>query len=91
MIYRITRQETKEGLKLMITGLPDYQPPAKNAARIRMAEGEWLLLPAEEAIEVRYELFIDVGAVPAYFANRRLATVVGRTLANLSAQFPCSA
>jgi hypothetical protein len=92
MIYRITRQETADqGLKLIITGLPDYEPPVRNAERIRAAAGEWLLRPLGNGIQVSYELYVDVGSVPVFFANRRLATVVGRTLANLSARFPCSA
>lgn len=92
MIYRITREETvDQGLKLIITGLPNYEPPVRNAERIRAAAGEWLLRPVGNGIQVNYELYVDVGSVPVFFANRRLATVVGQTLANLSARFPCSA
>lgn len=91
MVYRIARQES-EGpvIRLVVTGLPDYQPPEENAERIRVAAGEWRLEPITGGTRVGYELYVDPGSVPAYFANRRLATVVGQTLANLAAQFPCN-
>ncbi len=92
MVYRITRMpRSEEGLRLRVTGLPDYQPPNRNVARLVAAEGLWLLQPAADGINVRYQLYVDPGRVPQSAANRRLATVVGRTLANLSARFPCTA
>ncbi|MEJ2088027.1 MAG: hypothetical protein P8Y69_06060, partial [Gammaproteobacteria bacterium] len=91
MVYRITRHDTgHDGVRLVITGLPDHQPLADGAVRIRAAAGEWYLAPAASGIRVSYELFVDPGPVPPYFANRRMATVVGRTLANLAARFPCT-
>lgn len=90
MIYRITRLEGNyQGLRLQLTGLPDYQPPVESAERIRAAAGEWRLLPDETGVRVSYELYVDPGAAPRFMANRRLANVVGKTLANLAARFPC--
>jgi len=90
MIYRITREAASENsIRLVMTGLPDYQPPEETAERIRTAEGAWHLTLVEDHTRVSYELYVDPGSVPAFLANRRLATVVGRTLANLSAEFPC--
>jgi hypothetical protein len=91
MVYRIAREKSEDPVvRLVVTGLPDYQPPEKNAERIRVAAGEWRLEPIPGGTRVSYELYVDPGSVPAYFANRRLATVVGQTLANLAAQFPCT-
>lgn len=89
MIYRIARAPAPEGLKLELTGLPDYAPPDKSATRIRAAAGEWRLLPSATGIDVSYELYLDPGRVPRYLANQRLAAAVGQTLANLAARFPC--
>ena len=90
MIYRISRQEADdESLRLIVTGQPDYQPLADNAERIQAATGEWYLIPAAGGITVSYELYVHPGAVPRSLANRRLATAVGLTLANLAAAFPC--
>jgi hypothetical protein len=90
MVYRITRHEAEaSAIHLELTGLPDYAPPEDDVERIKVAEGEWRLAPSGARTEVSYELYLDPGAVPAYLANRRLAYVVGRTLANLAAQFPC--
>ncbi|MEM8768388.1 MAG: hypothetical protein AAGE43_13135 [Pseudomonadota bacterium] len=91
MVYRVTRgPTTNEGLKLSMVGLPDYQHPAQNATRLVAAEGQWRLWPAADVINVEYQLYVHPGGVPAFAANRRLATVVGRTLANLAARFPCT-
>jgi len=91
MVYRISREESDvDGIKLLITGLPDYWPISDKAERIRAATGQWQLTPADSGIRVRYELYVHPGAAPAFVANRRLATVVGQTLANLASQFPCT-
>ena len=90
MVYRITRMEgDSQDLKLAVTGLPDYQPPRENTERIQEAAGEWHLVPFERGIRVRYQLYVHPGTGPAYFVNRRLAAAVGKTLANLAAEFPC--
>lgn len=91
MVYRITRRDAgPDAVLLELTGLPDYAPPEEDVERILAAEGEWRLAPSGNRTRVSYELYLNPGGVPAYFANRRLAVVVGRTLANLAAQFPCS-
>lgn len=91
MVYRITRvPAADEGLRLSVVGLPDYQPPARNVTRLVAAEGQWRLRPAAKVINVEYQLYVHPGGVPAFAANRRLATVVGQTLANLAARFPCT-
>jgi hypothetical protein len=91
MIYRISRLEGDyQGLHLLLTGLPEYEPPIEHVERIRAAEGEWRLVPEGVGVRVGYELFVDPGSAPRFLANRRLANVVGKTLANLSAQFPCA-
>lgn len=95
MVYQITRHsETEdgvaEGVHLSVLGLPDYHPEEKNVTRIREAAGQWHLLQQDDGIDVSYQLYVHPGSVPAFAANRRLATVVGKTLANLAAQFPCA-
>ena len=90
MVYRITRLEgDSHDLRLALIGLPDYQPPQENIERIQEAAGEWHLVPFERGIRVRYQLYVHPGSGPAYFVNRRLASAVGKTLANLAAEFPC--
>lgn len=92
MVYQITRLDLGDGgVRLVIAGLPDHPPTFDGVERIREVGGEWLLEPAQEVIRVSYELYVDPGPAPAFFANRRLATVVGRTLASLTARFPCPA
>ena len=92
MVYRITWPDSADdGLRLLLTGLPEYHPETENTERIRAAAGEWHLVPVDAGIRVRYQLYVHPGAAPAFMANRRLATVVGRTLANLAAHFPCTA
>ncbi len=91
MVYRITRgPTTNEGLRLSMVGLPDYQPREQNVTRLVAAEGQWRLQPSANTINVEYQLYVHPGGVPAMAANRRLATVVGRTLANLAERFPCT-
>ncbi len=93
MIYRISRIDSNSsigGLRLSLTGLPDYAPTEENAERIRAAAGEWQLVPSASAIDVSYELYLDPGRVPRFLANQRLAAAVGQTLANLAAHFPCA-
>lgn len=89
MVYRISRSPSAEGVRLSLTGLPDYSVPEDSAARIRSAAGEWQLLPGDKGIDVSYELYLDPGRVPRSLANQRLAAAVGQTLANLAARFPC--
>ena len=91
MVYQITRHpEIDEGVHLSVLGLPDYHPEERNVTRIREAAGQWHLLQEEDEINVSYQLYVNPGSVPAFAANRRLAAVVGKTLANLAAQFPCT-
>ena len=90
MVYEITRYDEADGsVRLDVVGLPDFYPEEQNVTRIREAAGEWRLLEEAEVISVRYQLYVDPGRVPAFAANRRLASVVGKTLANLAAHFPC--
>ena len=90
MVYRVRRVPDEEGIvRLILVGLPDYLPEVEGVSRIRAARGEWLLVPEPQGVRVSYRLLVDPGAVPAFVANRRLASVVGRTLANLAAQFTC--
>lgn len=90
MVYRITRyDESDAGVRLRVLGLPDYQPEEHNVTRIREAAGQWRLREEGVGVSVSYQLYVDAGRVPAFVANRRLAAVVGKTLANLAAQFPC--
>lgn len=90
MVYRISRAPAADGLRLSLTGLPDYTPVEDSATRIRSATGEWRLVPSDSGIAVSYELFVDPGKVPRFLANQRLADAVGQTLANLAARFPCA-
>jgi len=89
MVYRIERTPAPEGMRLSLTGLPEYTPPDASATRIRSASGEWRLTPSPAGIDVSYELYVDPGGVPRFLANQRLAAAVGQTLANLAARFPC--
>ena len=92
MIYRVRRLPDGGGVvRLELTGLPDFRPEVEGATRIRSARGAWLLVPEARGVRVSYQLLVDPGAVPAFVANRRLASVVGQTLANLAARFPCDA
>lgn len=91
MVYQITRQhDGGEGVRLSVLGLPDYTPEQRNVTRIRDASGHWYLLQQGPRISVSYQLYLDPVRVPAFAANRRLAAVVGDTLANLAAHFPCA-
>lgn len=90
MVYQITRYDDLDaGIRLRVLGLPDYQPEEHNVTRIREASGQWRLREEGVGISVSYQLYVNPGRVPAFMANRRLALVVGKTLANLAAQFPC--
>jgi len=89
MVYRIERTPAPDGMRLSLTGLPDYSPPETSATRIRSASGEWRLTTSPTGIDVSYELYVDPGGVPRFLANQRLAAAVGQTLANLAARFPC--
>ncbi len=92
MVYRIRRvAQGEEGVRLVLEGLPDFLPEVEGVARIRSARGEWVLSNRDHGVRVSYRLYLDPGKVPAFAANRRLATVVGQTLANLAARFPCPA
>lgn len=90
MVYRISRAPAVDGLRLSLTGLPDYTPVQESVTRIRSASGEWRLVPSASGIDVSYELYVDPGRVPRFLANQRLADAVGQTLANLAARFPCA-
>ncbi|MGD8418671.1 MAG: SRPBCC family protein [Pseudomonadales bacterium] len=91
MVYRISRvPSTDQGLELKLTGLPGYQQQEHGVTRIEAAEGAWRLIPDGRETRVRYRLYVDPGRVPAFIANRRLATAVGQTLANLADRFPCA-
>lgn len=91
MVYEITRfDETRERVRLDVVGLPDFYPEAQNVTRIREASGRWYLAEEADRVNVSYQLYVDPGRVPAFAANRRLASVVGKTLANLAAHFPCT-
>lgn len=91
MVYEISRHHEADGsVRLDVVGLPDKYPEQENATRIREASGQWRLLEEGGVTRVRYELYVHPGRVPAFAANRRLATVVGKTLANLAAHFPCA-
>jgi hypothetical protein len=91
MVYRISRQPDGEhGVTLDLVGLPDYQVNQPGAIRIRAAEGQWQLVESGQGLDVSYQLFVNPGAVPPFAANGRMASAVGKTLANLAAHFPCA-
>ena len=91
MVYRISRQAgSGQGVILELVGLPDYAPARSGAAPIKAAAGRWQLTESGAGLSVRYQLFVDPGAVPAFAANGRTASSVGKTLANLAALFPCA-
>ena len=91
MVYRISRQPDGEhGVTLDLVGLPDYQVNQPGAIRIRAAEGQWQFLETDQGLDVSYQLFVNPGAVPPFAANGRMASAVGKTLANLAAHFPCA-
>jgi hypothetical protein len=91
MAYRISRQtDITEGVTLDMVGLPDYQPAGKGAVPIQAAAGRWRLIESEAGLDVSYQLFVHPGSVPPFAANGRMATAVGRTLANLASRFPCA-
>lgn len=90
MVYALsTRASDDAALRLVVAGLPDAVPERDDAVRMRAAEGGWVLAPDDGAIAVSFELAVDPGRVPAFFVNRRLAAMVGGTLANLTERFPC--
>ncbi len=91
MVYRISRQPGPEReVTLDLVGLPDYQFARSGATRIREAAGRWRFVQSDRGLDVSYQLFVHPGSVPAFAANRRMASAVGKTLANLAAQFPCA-
>ena len=91
MVYEITRhEEPDDGVRLDVIGLPDFFPETKDVTRIREAAGQWHLLEEDKAIKISYQLYVHPGRVPAFAANRRMASVVGKTLANLVTHFPCA-
>ena len=91
MVYRVSRHPANErGVTLDLVGLPDYQYSHTDATRIREAEGRWQLVETDQGLDVSYQLFVHPGAVPTFAANGRMASAVGKTLANLASQFPCT-
>jgi hypothetical protein len=78
-------------MRIRMTGLPEAVPERKGAVRMAAADGEWRLVSDGVGVDVRFELYVDPGKVPRYFANRRLSRTLGKTLANLQATFPCGA
>ena len=91
MVYQISRQpDSEDGVTLNLVGLPDYQVARQGAAPIREAEGRWQFVESDWGLDVSYQLFVNPGAVPPFAANGRMASAVGKTLANLASQFPCA-
>ena len=90
MVYRISRQADSGHVILHMVGLPDYAPARRGAAPIQAAAGRWQLTDSGAGLEVRYQLFVNPGPVPPFAANGRMASTVGKTLANLAALFPCA-
>ena len=91
MVYRISRQaDSAQGVTLELVGLPDYQPAGTGADPIQAAAGRWRLTESEAGLDVNYQLFVHPGSVPPFAANGRMATAVGKTLANLASHFPCA-
>ena len=91
MVYQISRQpDAGEGVTLELVGLPDYQVAQQGASRIREAAGQWRFVQVDDGLAVSYQLFVHPGAVPAFAANGRMASAVGKTLANLASRFPCT-
>lgn len=91
MVYQISRQpDAGSGITLDLVGLPDYQIAQQGATRIREAAGQWRFVEVDAGLEVSYRLFVHPGSVPAFAANGRLASAVGKTLANLASRFPCA-
>ena len=91
MVYRISRQpDAEQGVILDLIGLPDYDNRHRGAVPIREAQGRWQFVQSGPGLDVRYQLFVNPGPVPAFAANGRMASTVGRTLANLSSRFPCT-
>ncbi len=91
MVYRISRQpDAGEGVVLTLVGLPDYAIDHRGTTPLREAQGRWQFVRSGPGLDVRYQLFVNPGPVPAFAANGRMASTVGKTLANLSARFPCT-
>lgn len=94
MVYQISRQsESDDGVTLDLVGLPDYQIAHQGAAPMREAEGRWRFVESDGGLDVSYQLFVNPGSVPPFAANaanNRMANAVGKTLANLASQFPCT-
>ncbi len=92
MVYELTpRFDASGALHIAMRGLPDYLPPVRGVVRMDSVSGEWLFRVDGSEVAVQLTLHAEPGErVPKYFANRRLAQTVGRTLASLAARFPCS-
>jgi hypothetical protein len=91
MVYRISRQmDSGQGVTLDLVGLPDYQPARRGATLIQAAEGRWHFIQTDSGLDVSYQLFVNPGSVPPFAANGRMASTVGKTLANLASRFPCA-
>lgn len=91
MVYRISRRpDAGQGVTLDLIGLPDYELTRTGALRIQEAKGQWQFVESDWGLEVSYQLFVNPGSVPPFAANGRMASAVGKTLANLAALFPCT-
>jgi hypothetical protein len=92
MIYQLTDMRlSNDSLEvgIVVKGLPTYLPETNDAFRMREVTGEWRIVPEGKGLRVRHQLYVDPGSVPKFFANRRLATSLAKTLINLSRQFQC--
>lgn len=91
MVYEISRQpDSGRAVTLDIVGLPDYQLANQGVIRIQEATGQWRFMQSDSGLDVSYQLFVNPGPVPPFLANGRLASAVGKTLANLAARFSCA-
>ena len=91
MVYQLTDAgHPADGLRIEMTSLPERVPLEDDAVRVSTAEGEWVLDAHEGMVQVTYALYLDPGPAPKFMANRRLATTLGKTLANLRTVFPCA-
>lgn len=94
MIYQLTEMRVSgdpSEVSIAIRGLPSYLPEANDASRMREVKGQWRIVSEGKGLRVTYQLFVNPGSVPKFFANRRVSTSLARTLINLRRQFQCQA
>ncbi len=79
--------KTNKGIKISLTGIPDYIPCKKGITRIEKATGSWIFIPVpNNKIIVKYQFLCDPGLnIPKWIINLFIVDGPYKTLINLKA------